>query len=79
MEIFTNHADAWIAFIGMIFSGIAIYTGIRVDLKLMHERIKNTKEEQKELKDQVTRHVENSGIHFHQRINDTGIWPKMDR
>lgn len=77
MEIFTNHADAWIAFAGMFFAAIGIYTGIRVDLKLMHERIKNAKEDQKDLKEQVTRHVENSHIHFHQRADDTGLWPKV--
>jgi hypothetical protein len=79
VEIFTNHADAWIAFAGMFFAAIGIYTGIRVDLKLMHERIKNAKDAQKDLQDKVDRHVENSMIHFHQRIDDTGLWPKMDR
>jgi hypothetical protein len=45
----------------------------------MHERIKNAKDAQKDLQDKVDRHVENSMIHFHQRIDDTGLWPKMDR
>jgi len=77
MEIFTNHADAWIAFVGMFFAAIGIYVGIRVDLKLMHERIKNAKEDQKDLEAKVERHVENSAIHFHQRVNDSGLWPKV--
>lgn len=70
MEIFTNHADAWIAFAGMLFAAVGIYTGIRVDLKLIHERIQNAKDAQKDLQDKVERHVENVSIHYHGVDND---------